>query len=432
MAQRSVLFDENLTTQERLERVIHSVKALSSTDDPADMVKIFGEEVASLFERDGAISLTRRHTDAPKFQVSRYSEWDEGEYDAWAHPDRLPVLEGGILGDLIFGGKAVVINDLKVEESDPAFHYLKNYRSLITLPVYDHNEALNMNCMLSKKPDAFDEELLPEIMWTANLFGRAVHNLRVGDALKEANRIIDNEVKTVAGIQLSLLPNGLPEIPGLDLAVHYEAAQQAGGDYYDFFELPSGKWGILMADVSGHGPSAAVLMAITHTIAHTIPEFTDNPADMLNFINEHLVRRYTSTTKSFVTAFYGIYDPQTRELRYAGAGHDMPLILRSTSCDVLTPEPTSNMPLGVRAEEVYEARDYQLETGDFLILFTDGLFEARNHDDELYGMERFTEAVRRCGDTPQGIIDAMLQDLAKFACNHQPHDDQTILIAHIA
>lgn len=430
MAQRLFLSDENLPVEERLERVIGSIKALSSTEDPRKMIEVFGEEVGSTLERDATISLTRRNVPAPQFQISRFSEWED-PIDPWLHPEKLPTIEGGILGDLIFGGKAVVINDLNVGQDDPAYLYLKDYRSLLSMPTFDHGEALNMTIMLDKKPDSFEVGLLPEIVWTANLFGRAIHNLRVGDALKEANRIIDHEVKVVAGIQLSLLPNGLPSIPGLELAVHYEAAQQAGGDYYDFFELPSGKWGILVADVSGHGPSAAVLMAITHTIAHTIPELSDNPADMLNFVNQHLVRRYTSMTKSFVTAFYGVYDPQTHKLTYAGAGHDMPLVLRSTSCDVLSPDPTTNMPLGVRATETYTSHDYQLEPGDFLILFTDGLFEAQNHDGECYGLERFTEAVRRCTDTPQGIIDAMMADLAAFASGNPAHDDQTILIAHI-
>ncbi|MFP6581867.1 MAG: PP2C family protein-serine/threonine phosphatase [Candidatus Hydrogenedentota bacterium] len=407
-----------------------SVKALSSTDDPREMVQVFGEEVGSLLERDASLSMTRRHVPAPQFQISRYSEWEE-PIDPWLDPDKLPVLEGGILGDLIFNNRAVVLVDYDLDESDPAYEYLKGYRSLLSLPTFDNREALNMTVLLSKDPEAFDEELLPEIVWTGNLFGRAIHNLRVGDALKEAHRKIDHEVKVVAGIQLSLLPNGLPEIPGVELAVHYEAAEQAGGDYYDFFELPSGKWGLLIADVSGHGPSAAVLMAITHSIAHTNPDINDDPASMLDFINHHLILRYTNITKTFVTAFYAVYDPETHLMRYASAGHDSPLVLHSTDCTFDVPEATKNMPLGIRESKSYETYEFALQPGDFLVLFTDGIFEARNSDGELFGIERFTESVRQCTETPAHIIESLLQDLKAFAGNEPTHDDQTLLIAKI-
>ena len=321
--------------------------------------------------------------------------------------------------------------DFKIDETDPAYEYLKNYRSLMSLPTFDNREALNMTILLGKEPDAFDEDLLPEIVWTGNLFGRAVHNLRVGEELKKAHEIIDNEVKVVAEIQNSLLPEELPEIPGMEIAVHYDAAQRAGGDYYDFFELPSGKWGILIADVSGHGPSAAVLMAITHALAHTNPEINDDPAVMLNFINKHLILTYTNKTKSFVTAFYAIYDPATHLMRYASAGHDAPLVLHSTDCTFEIPEATNNVPLGVREIEVYESREFQLAPGDFIVLFTDGIFEVHNKDNELYGMERFTEAVRQCTETPQAIIDSLLDDIQAFTDNQPAHDDQTLLIAKI-
>ncbi len=109
----------------------------------------------------------------------------------------------------------------------------------------------------------------------SNLFGRATHNLVLSDQLKVAYEAVDYEMKVVADIQRSLLPMQMPSIPTLSLAAHYQTSHRAGGDYYDFFPLPDGKWGILIADVSGHGTPAAVLMAVTHSLAHTLPR----PAD---------------------------------------------------------------------------------------------------------------------------------------------------------
>src|SRR5262249_558922 len=120
----------------------------------------------------------------------------------------------------------------------------------------------------------------------------------------------------------SLLPAPLPTIPTLDLATHYQPSQRAGGDYFDFFPLPAGKWGIFIADVSGHGSPAAVLMAVTHCIAHTHPRPPQPPPKVLNYLHRHLATLYTRQNENFITAFYGVYDPSNRTLTYACAGHN--------------------------------------------------------------------------------------------------------------
>ena len=119
--------------------------------------------------------------------------------------------------------------------------------------------------------------------------------------LKEAYQTLDGEFAAVGNIQRSLLPAELPRVPTLDLAAFYQPSRRAGGDYYDFFPLPDGKWGVWIADVSGHGTPAAVLMAVTHTIAHTHPGPPTPPGRLLAYVNNHLTRRYTSDG-SFVTA----------------------------------------------------------------------------------------------------------------------------------
>src|SRR5262249_25376332 len=183
------------------------------------------------------------------------------------------------------------------------------HRSLMAMPLFDQGVALNMVVRLKKEPAAFSREQLPELVWMSNLFGRATSNLVLSEELQRAYQDLDREFKIVGEIQRSLLPAELPTIPTLDLAAYYQPSQRAGGDYYDFFPLPEGKWGIFIADVSGHGTPAAVLMAVTHCIAHTHPGPPMLPARVLDYLNHHLARRYTSQNRSFVTAFYGIYHP---------------------------------------------------------------------------------------------------------------------------
>ena len=143
----------------------------------------------------------------------------------------------------------------------------------------------------------------------SNLFGRATHNLVLSEQLKKAYDELDAEIRVIGDIQRSLLPTELPKIPTMDLAADYQTSRRAGGDYYDFFPLPDGRWGIWIADVSGHGPPAAVLMAVTHSIAHAFSGPPSPPGNFLSHVNYHLATRYTAASGTFVTAFYGIYDP---------------------------------------------------------------------------------------------------------------------------
>src|SRR5262249_29239782 len=148
----------------------------------------------------------------------------------------------------------------------------------------DQRVALNMVVVMRREPAGFRREIFPEIVWMSNLFGRAAHNLVLTEEVRKAYQAVDQELKIVGDIQRSLLPIRLPPIPTLDMAVSYQTSERAGGDYYDFFPLPEGKWGILIADVSGHGTPAAVLMAITHSIAHVFPGDPCPPAHLLNHL----------------------------------------------------------------------------------------------------------------------------------------------------
>src|SRR5436309_3311908 len=198
----------------------------------------------------------------------------------------------------------------------------------------------------------------------SNLFGRATHNLVLSEELKKAYEAVDYELKVVADIQRSLLPRELPQIPNLSLAAHYQTSRRAGGDYYDFFPLPNGQWGILITDVSGHGTPAAVLMAITHSIAHTYPGPPTPPAMMLNYVNRHLCCRYSIQSDTFVTAFYGVYDPATRTISYSSAGHPPPRLKRCADGSLALLDGHHGLPLGIMPEENYPEGRWQLVPGD--------------------------------------------------------------------
>lgn len=254
----------------RLQHVLDTMREMSLQTDPQEMVRAYVRRMQAMQPVDLRMALSRRGLARPRVRITRFSGW-KGDINPWKEADRLPVIDGGLLEDLIYGDEPQIINDLHVPDDDPASEFLRGMRSLMAIPLFDEGVSLNMVVILRQEPDAFDPEELPERVWMANLFGGATSNLVLAEQRDAAYRMVDDELRVVANIQRSLLPATLPTIPGLELAVHYQTSQRAGGDYYDFFALPEGRWGLLIADVSGHGTPAAVVMAVTHCIAHTLP-----------------------------------------------------------------------------------------------------------------------------------------------------------------
>jgi len=267
-------------------------------------------------------------------------------------------------------------------------------------------------------------------------------NERRAEQIRQVVLELDIELKAVAEIQRSLLPMKLPNIPTLQLAASYQTSRRAGGDYYDFFRLPEddavpaeqARWGILIADVSGHGTPAAVLMAVTHAIAHGIERPLDRPSKLLEFVNDRLCTGYTVENTAFVTAFFGIYDPASRTLEYSSAGHNPPRLLRAKTGKFISLEDAQALPLGIMAGEHYPDASIRLEEADTLVLYTDGWTEARPvGSTDLFGEERLDEIflTRRDLD-PTAIMEQALADLDHYTQHQPPLDDRTLLILRAA
>jgi sigma-B regulation protein RsbU (phosphoserine phosphatase) len=384
----------------------------------------------TLLPVDATLSLSRRDLDFPSFRVTRSSRWAE-DINPWKQKDRLPLLKGGLLAELIYGDQARLFDDFTPSPDDPAFEYLDGFRSLAVIPMFDQGSALNMVLLMRHEPHGFDPEQFPQLVWTSNLYGRVTHNLVLAEQLKEAYAEMELELHTVANIQRSLLPEHMPNIPGLGVAAYYQTSRQAGGDYYDFFPLPDGRWGLIIADVSGHGTPAAVVMAVTHALAHTYAGLRDCPGDLLAHLNRELYRLHTSKTDSFVTAFYAIYDPATRQLSYASAGHNPPRLKRCLDGSLALLDDNSGLPLGIGPDERYPIAPYQLVPGDQLILYTDGITEAYNAAGEMFGLARLDRVLENCATGASDLLRLVLDELEAFT-GHQPaHDDRTLLVLKV-
>jgi len=285
--------------------------------------------------------------------------------------------------------------------------------------------------MLLPNGDELDREMIPMLHWQSGLFGRGTQNLVLRNQLSGALKRLDRELQVVGEIQRSLLPDELPKIPGFELAAFYQTSARAGGDYYDFFPLANGGWGIFIADVSGHGTPAAVLMAITHAIAHAQPGQHTPPAQLLSYLNDHLVKSYTRGG-TFVTAFYAVLDPKSRTLTYSSAGHNPPRLLRAASARIVPLDHNSALPLGIDTDQHYGQASLTLDRGDLLLLYTDGITEAMapaaNRSRELFGVERLDRLMQSfCKNSTEDCLTKIRQTVAEFSSNTPPTDDQTLL-----
>lgn len=241
-----------------LEVVDRTMKAISDISDPEELVDVYWSNIGDLLTVQDYMSVSRRQVEPPFYVVTRSSRFTEHP-NPWTQRERLPVFSGGLVGELIYANKPAIIEDLpaRLRDDDPAHFYLQGFQALIGLPQYDGREALNMTLMLLPKGDEVERDMVPMLHWQAGLFGRGTTNLVLRNQLTAALKKLDRELQVVGEIQRSLLPEELPRIPGFELAAFYQTSQRAGGDYYDFFPLADGAWGIFIADVSGHASAHA-------------------------------------------------------------------------------------------------------------------------------------------------------------------------------
>jgi phosphoserine phosphatase RsbU/P len=417
--------------QDELAIIDRTMKAISGVVDPEELVEVYWSNIGELLTIDDYVSVSRRDIEPPHYLITRSSRFTEHP-NPWTQRERLPRLSGGLLGEIVYANRPVIIDDLqtRLREDDPAHFYLQGFASLVALPQYDGGEGLNVTAMLLPPGEEIDHAMIPMLHWQSGLFGRGTQNLVLRNQLADALAALDQELQTVGSIQRSLLPEELPRIQGLEVATYYQTSARAGGDYYDFFPLPGGGWGVFIADVSGHGTPAAVLMAITHAIAHAQPGTHAPPPVLLNYLNDLLTRFYTRSG-TFVTAFYAVYDPATRKLVYSRAGHNPPRLVRNQR--VVSLGESSGLPLGVMDDQHYDQSTVELQAGDLVLLYTDGITEAFAPTTvagtrELFGVERLDRVLLgNCGKSAQVCIDRIRAEVALFSENRPPVDDQTLI-----
>jgi len=258
----------------------------------------------------------------------------------------------------------------------------------------------------------------------ANQAGAAIETARLHREAIEKERI-ERELELAAAIQREILPRALPVVPGLELAAANLPTRQVGGDYYDVLSMSQGRVGFLVADVSGKGVPAALLVSTVHAAVHLQVDEASSIADLVGRIDRHL-RRYAATRK-FLTFFFGVLEPESGKLRYVSAGHNPAILLRRSGS--IERVESTGVPLGLLPDAAWREQSLQLDPGDLLALYTDGVTEAVDEADEEFGWSRLCEAVEEGRERPvRELCDAIMGKVADFAAGMPQYDDQTLLL----
>ena len=295
--------------------------------------------------------------------------------------------------------------------------------------------------VLDERPDAFDGGLLEDLVVWENLIEAMLQNIKTTEELRQAVDYNRKQVERMATIQRALLPAAPTDVPGLEIDVSYETFDHAGGDMYSIQKLGSDArgegvedqlWSILVGDVSGHGPAAAVVMAIVDSLLGSCPREIRGPARVLGYLNEKLCEKRIEG--SFVTAVMGVFDARTRRFTYGCAGHPPVLWQRPLGEDrvlVKRLDGVGGIPLGVLRDATYEEETVDLSIGDTLVLYTDGITESRAPDGTFFGVEGLQGAMQDCKGDVFCVVESVMRILKKHESGGRPQDDQTLLALQV-
>lgn len=260
-----------------------------------------------------------------------------------------------------------------------------------------------------------------EIGALAQSFDKMVQSLR-------ENARMWHEFNVARDMQAQMLPDTYPEIEGIQISAKSVPTTEVGGDFYDFLQLPDGRLGIVVGDVSGHGVAAAMVMTAALGAVRFAAEEKECTHEVLNMVNFRLNKDIQN--HMFVALFYGILDPKTRKLYYTNAGQTMPFLLRDGKIDFLPQaEKTDRFPLGIVKATVYEQLSIELQPGDMLIHYTDGIVDVMNGSHETYGFDRLSESIKQNASLPPSeLIDKLIAEMSEYGGDSNIEDDVTLVV----
>jgi serine phosphatase RsbU (regulator of sigma subunit) len=424
----------DLSGSSRMDHLMDLTRQLRGCRTAYDALLMYCNYLDAAYANRAHLVLSTRDCRQGEYRVWRLRTDDGIEHLPLADPWKgleLPIHRGGPIATIIEKQIPHLVGEIDWA-GDPNFSQtLKQYHSLLAVPLFNEGLPLNWSIFLSRDSKPFDQLDLEASVNRATLVGSLLGSLHVSHELAEANAHIDAELERMARIQHALLPDPIPDIPGLHIAANYQTFIQVGGDIYDFVPLDdeTNRWCFFIGDASGHGPSAAVSAAMVQAILHACAADAKGPADLVKTLNKHLCQKRIEG--SFVTAFVGFYEPSTRGLTYCCAGHPPPMLPRSADRPTTFLDAAGGLPLGIDTDAAFEEAQTNLNPGDLLLIYTDGISEARCPQGKMFGTSGIEQSLDRGAHDADRAIEQLSHELLAHQLGQKPLDDQTAIAIHV-
>jgi phosphoserine phosphatase RsbU/P len=307
--------------------------------------------------------------------------------------------------------------------------FLSDCEKCLVVPIQHEDRRLGVLAVADKETrDGTVADFLPSdarlLMLFASQAATAVETARLHRQAVEKERL-DRELELAAAIQREILPREIPQFPGVSIAAESRSTRQVGGDYYDFFPLSGERFAFVVADVSGKGIPAALLVSTLASAIHLQIEDARTPAELILRVHRHLYR--FSRARKFATLFFGLIETGSGKLTYVSAGHNPALLVRASGRVELLG--ATGRPVGMFWESTWSEARFQLARGDRLCVYTDGITEAQNEAGEDFGVARLRELLVGNNENPvEGTARRILQEVVAFAGEAPQYDDQTLVL----
>ena len=331
------------------------------------------------------------------------------------------------IGTGLIGIAAKLNEPLRVGDVTKDPRYLNVHteaRSELVVPLTSKGKVVGVVDLESTQVNYFTEYHERFLMTLASRIASALVNAELFERVADNERRISREMKIAREIQRQLMPDEVPSIPPLQMAVLFKPVAQLGGDLYDWIEFDDGRLAIVLGDVAGKGAPAALYGALSSGVIRTRAGRKYPPGQMLELVNKTLFQR--PVEGQYVAVTYSIYDPKTSTVTLANSGLPYPLLVRGGQPTYLD---IAGVPLGLFPDTKYQETGLQLQRGDILVFYSDGVVEMRNEAGEEFGLKRLAETVRvQHEKSPDEIVKAISAALAEFIGRVRPHDDRTMIV----
>src|SRR6266568_1596544 len=417
-----------LSVVDKLRMLLDITKTISRSLDTDEVLNLIMDTLDSLIPYDAAgiylVKCSRplaEREGAPDESCVFHTEAVRGYDIADLQELRLKMGEG-LIGHVALSGKPYIARDVRKDAR--YINARAHTRSEMVAPIISNEEVIGVFDLESDELDAYSKDDLEVLGLLASQVAIIIEKVMLHDQLIEKQRL-ETQLEVARQVQLELLPARDPQLEGFDISAYNFPTEEVSGDYYDWVRIYDDQIGIVIADVSGKGVPAALLMAFLRASLRAATHIGYAPHISMTKVNYLLWESIESN--QFVTAFYGILDATNRTLAYANAGHNPPLLIAADGSPRF--DERGGVPLGMFRDTRYYEHYLTIAPGELLVLYTDGVTEATNPAGEEYGLTRMIEAVKRDKNlTARELIDSIHQDVVNWTDGAGATDDVTFFI----